>query len=89
MNICRVCSQANEDEFTYCKNCGNLLEKPRALSFRRTQVQKNELPALVPVYMNLPDIKNPSIRSLQKVYVTPEQYNAMKTAGMFLEKEEN
>ena len=38
---------------------------------------------LVSVYMNLPDVDNPSVRTLQKVYVTKRQYAAMKAAGMF------
>lgn len=27
MIVCKVCSQQNEDDFEYCKNCGTKLEK--------------------------------------------------------------
>ena len=39
--------------------------------------------------MLLPDIENPASRTLQKVFVTPEQFGAMKAAGMFDKKEES
>ncbi len=42
-----------------------------------------EVAELVSVYMNLPDVDNPTNRTLQKVYVTKRQYAAMKAAGMF------
>ena len=104
MLVCRVCKQENEEHFTYCKNCGTELEKPKAQStifnnynnatptYPQYNQQNSCAPVvnktpeafeLVGVYMRLPDIDNPSIRTLQKVYVTKQQYAAMKAAGMF------
>ena len=111
MIICKVCKQENEDHFTYCKNCGTELEKPKAQeptvvptatapSFTQNTYaapqkaqqppivnEKVEVFDLVPVFMRLPDADNPSVRTLQRVYVTKKQYEAMKAAGMFGESQ--
>lgn len=117
MIICRVCKQENEEHFTYCKNCGTELEKPKTqpVGFSNSFGASPDRPAYAPynpynqpvsspkatqpaapivketpemfelvgVYMQLPDVDNPEVRTLQKVFVTKKQYAAMKAAGMF------
>ena len=49
-------------------------------------IQEN---TLVSVYMSLPDPIDPSRRSLQRVYVTRKQMQAMEAAGMFSSDHQN
>ena len=93
MTVCEVCKTENEEHFTFCKNCGLPIKKEEVKPQVKPQVQPQEQPEpreeLVSVYMMLPDIADPTKRTLQKVFVTKEQFNAMKLAGMFEKKEEN
>lgn len=85
MIICEVCKTENEEHFSFCKNCGSPIKTQEVKSEPKPQAKQE----LVPVYMMLPDINNPCERTLQKVFVTPAQFGAMKAAGMFKNKEEN
>ncbi len=93
MIICEVCKTENEEHFEFCKNCGSGLVKEEEVKPQVTITQESSLvkakeqDELVAVYMMLPDTENPSVRTLQKVFVTPAQYKAMKTAGMFDKKD--
>ncbi len=89
MIICEVCKTENEEHFTFCKNCGLPIKKEEVKPQVRPQVKEEIHEELVSVYMMLPDIADPTQRTLQKVFVTKEQFNAMKMAGMFGKKEEN
>jgi hypothetical protein len=92
MIVCNVCKTENEEHFSFCKNCGLPIkteeEKPQPKPEEISLVKAKEQDELVAVYMMLPDTENPSVRTLQKVFVTPAQYKAMKTAGMFDKKDE-
>ena len=89
MIICEVCKTENEEHFSFCKNCGSPIKTEEIKPKEKPQVKAEEKQELVPVFMMLPDIENPAFRTLQKVFVTPEQFGAMKAAGMFDKKEES